>query len=370
MIGRRQLIELATRAGLAAAIRRPIRSASPPLLPFLYEGTLPIGTTFGQELDGRRLTDLSKIKSARDLTRSDDFYIRTRASLRLPHPSRWRIAMKGPHLSIEIDPLRAAGTIVHTGPCVAECAGNGRRVHCGLMSQATWSGIPLPGLLTSVGLSTPGYRVLISGFDSYEKPSATSVAGASWIFSPKDLSRAILATRMNAKPLSPDHGAPVRLVVPGWYGCCWIKWVNRIELVDDDCDATSQMIEYASRTGQTSPHAEARSYSPAIVEFGAVATSVRKIDAKAARHYDLDGLAWGGSHASAPTTLTLTVGPESEAIKLEHPHAEYAWTRWTHRWLPQTGGDHWISLHRKIPDQARTDVRSAKYARCCNFEEP
>ena len=59
---------------------------------------------------------------------------------------------------------------------------------------------------------------------------------------------AFLAVRMNGESLPPDHGRPVRLAVPGWCGCSWIKWVDEIRLVDASEPATSQMREFAART--------------------------------------------------------------------------------------------------------------------------
>ena len=64
---------------------------------------------------------------------------------------------------------------------------------------------------------------------------------------------AFLALRMNAAPLPEDHGGPVRLVVPGWDGCCCIKWVNRVELVDRNQSATSQMKEYTGAHASERP---------------------------------------------------------------------------------------------------------------------
>ena len=93
-------------------------------------------------------------------------------------------------------------------------------------------------------------RVLISGLDRYADESRTALPGASWIFTFDQLksSRAFLATKINGHPLSVDHSAPTRLVVPGWYGCACIKWVKEITVVDEDAAATSQMKEYAVRT--------------------------------------------------------------------------------------------------------------------------
>lgn len=102
-----------------------------------------------------------------------------------------------------------------------ECAGNSRSAHFGMLSVADWDGIPLQGLLENAKPKVQGTRVLISGFDRYAAESKSSWPGASWIFTLEQLhsSRAFLATSMNGQSLTADHGAPVRLVVPGWYGC-------------------------------------------------------------------------------------------------------------------------------------------------------
>ena len=139
------------------------------------------------------------------------------------------------------------------GVHLMECAGNTRAFHFGLMSAATWTGMPISDVLKPISNQAAATtRVLVSGFDKYQATSATSQPGASWIFTLDELkaSRAFLATQMNGAPLTKDHGAPVRLVVPGWYGCTCIKWVDEITLVSDDAPATSQMQEYAARTHQ------------------------------------------------------------------------------------------------------------------------
>jgi DMSO/TMAO reductase YedYZ molybdopterin-dependent catalytic subunit len=101
-----------------------------------------------------------------------------------------------------------------------------------LMSAAGWSGVPLVELLERVRFKPQSTPVLVSGFDTYPTKSMSSQPGASWIFSWDDLkrARAFLATEMNGQPLTKDHGAPIRLIVPGWYGCACIKWVNEITL--------------------------------------------------------------------------------------------------------------------------------------------
>src|SRR5262249_3692129 len=133
------------------------------------------------------------------------------------------------------------------GVHLLECAGNSRAAHFGLMSAARWTGVPLERVLERIRLLRGATRVLVSGFDRHDVQDPASVPGASWIFGLDDIRRAgaFLATEMNGAPLRPDHGAPLRLVVPGWYGCTAVKWVNEIALVDDEAPATDQMREYA-----------------------------------------------------------------------------------------------------------------------------
>jgi DMSO/TMAO reductase YedYZ molybdopterin-dependent catalytic subunit len=72
----------------------------------------------------------------------------------------------------------------------------------------------------------------------------------------------MLATEMNDLSLTRDHGVPIRLLVPGWYGCACIKWVNNVSLVDETTEATSQMQEYAARTFQDGVPRLAKEISP------------------------------------------------------------------------------------------------------------
>src|SRR4029077_13935439 len=120
--------------------------------------------------------------------------------------------------------------------------------------------------------------VLVSGYDHIGQQSQRSIVGASWVFplASLDMLGAFLAVRMNGVELPDDHGKPVRLVVPGRYGCTWIKWVNEIRLVGPDEPATTQMVEFASRTHQTDPHKYAREYAPADMHTAATPVRVEK----------------------------------------------------------------------------------------------
>ena len=101
---------------------------------------------------------------------------------------------------------------------------------------------------------------------------------------------------MNGEPVPADHGKPVRLAVPGWYGCSWIKWVNEIRLVGPDEPATSQMVEFAARTHQSAPHKLRRDYTPADIQTAATPVRVEKRRARTASN-----IASSASSGAAPS---------------------------------------------------------------------
>jgi hypothetical protein len=194
--------------------------------------------------------------------------------------------------------------------------------------------------------------VLISGFDRYQMKSSSSVPGASWIFKLDKLksSGAFLATEMNGEPLTKDHGAPVRFMIPGWYGCSCIKWVTDIQFVSDDAPATSQMREYAARTHQTGVPELARDYRPAAIQHAAIPIRVERWLVNEVIKYRIVGIHWGGSEAIR--TLEIRFNPEEEYVQVDRftPSPQDSWSFWMHAWSPRGTGTYLIRL--RVPNLA------------------
>jgi DMSO/TMAO reductase YedYZ molybdopterin-dependent catalytic subunit len=339
---------------------------------FIDEPSVEMEKALGTELDGRLYTDLASLSSEDRATPTERFYIRTRASEILPDAKSWRVHVDGhvdkPRIRT-IEELRRSAKPL--GLHLMECAGNVPQTRFGLISVASWSGVSLAEILDHTAAKVQASRVLITGFDQYATKSKTSVPGASWIFSLKELNaaQAFLATEMNDEPLTADHGAPIRLVVPGWYGCTCIKWVERITFVGESAEPTSQMLEYAARTHQRGLPGLARDFQPAMIDPAAMPVRVEKWLVEGKIIYRVVGIVWGGT---APIkTLMIRFNPEEEYVPLDRfiQTKNDPWTFWTHAWSPKEPGTYLIRLAIKDPGVRARRLDSGYYVRTVEISE-
>lgn len=320
-------------------------------LPFLHEGPAPDPRPHGEGLSGRLALDLSTLDGKRLLTSTERFYIRTRVPDGLPPTDSWSVRLEGlENGSSELGISELRRSSVDQGLHLLECAGNGSHRRWGLISAARWSGVPLAQLLEQHAPQHGASRVLIDGNDSHAHVPIGSTRGAGWIFTPEQLAEAgaFLATGMNGSPLTPDHGFPVRLVVPGWYGCCAAKWVQSIRWVDEDAAATSQMREYASRTHQGGEPDLARDYRPAETDLAAMPVRVERRRGASSRVYHVIGILWGGRRTTDRLEIRFGKGPWAAVERYDH-RTYHTWTLWSHSWKAQPGR---YSIALRIDDSA------------------
>ena len=227
-----------------------------------------------------------------------------------------------------------------------ECAGNGR----GQMSPrypsvpwleegvstAEWTGVPLAALLSRAGLQRGVRDVVFRGADrgfdrGVEHDFARSL--------PPELARGedvLLAYAMNGAPLPPQHGAPLRLVVPGWYGMASVKWLHSVEAVDRPFDGLQQASGYHFRSlpgekGEpcTLMRVNSLMMPPGIPDFY---TRKRTVDAGRIR---IGGRAWSGAGRIDRVELGVDDGWLEAALD-ERPSA-HAWQRWEAVWDAHPG---------------------------------
>jgi DMSO/TMAO reductase YedYZ molybdopterin-dependent catalytic subunit len=353
------------------------------IVPFAHEGRPPMDTPLGEELDGRLYTDLSAITPEQPVPPLEHFYLRTRASALLKDADVQSIEMRGlvgAPVRIGADDLRAKARLV--GRHLMECAGNTREGRFGLLSVADWTGIPLAEALERLPASNDrkgprenDARILVSGFDSYASQSASSIPGASWIFSRDDIraTGAFLATEMDGQPLTRDHGAPVRLVVPGWYGCSCIKWLTEIRAVPADAAPTSQMQEFAFRTMQQGSPKLARDYQPPTIDQAAMVTRVEKWQVGEKIKYRVAGILWGGT--SRVKRLEIRFNPEEDYVPVDEfgqstrPGSNDPWSFWSHSWSPAARGTYLLRLRVAEPSVRTRRLDMGFYVREVEISE-
>jgi sulfane dehydrogenase subunit SoxC len=334
----------------------------------------PFGVKFGGPgLDARLVTDLAQLRADALITPTPQVYVRTECpaeAAAVERQSAWTIAIGGGNAtaSLAIDDLRRRARPM--GTHLLECAGNNNPTNFGLMSVAEWDGVPLTEIVEDRRGTATG--VLVSGIDHAGQQSKTSTAGASWILPLAALDRlgAFLAVRMNGDALPLDHGSPVRLVVPRWYGCAWIKWVRDIRPVGPDEPATSQMREFAGRTHQARRHDLARDYTAPEIEAAAMPIRVDKWRGPLGLTYLITGIVWGGTRPVERLEIRFSTDDSWRSFSVcPVPTTTAIWSLWTYRWKPERPGPYEITL--RIPDgsvpQRRLDANF--YARQLTIEQ-
>jgi DMSO/TMAO reductase YedYZ molybdopterin-dependent catalytic subunit len=147
----------------------------------------------------------------------------------------------------------------------------------------------------------------------------------------------LLVHAMNNQPLLPQHGFPLRLIVPGWYGMASVKWLHRIEALDAPYDGYQQVQSYMYKTSATDrgvpvTHIRVKSLMvpPGIPDWY---TQTRLVDAG---RVTVHGRAWSGNGTSVAMVEVGVDGAWSLA-RLDPPGAKYAWQGWCFDWEASRG---------------------------------
>jgi DMSO/TMAO reductase YedYZ molybdopterin-dependent catalytic subunit len=263
-------------------------------------------------------------------------------------PEAWRLTVRGEReLVLSLDDLRARPAAEVT--VTMECAGNGRaRLDPRPVSQpwlleavgtARWRGTPLRPLLEEVGVGDGAVEVLCTGLDRGVEGGEPEQAFRRSVPLDEALrDETLLAYEMNGEPLPPQHGFPLRLVVPGWYGMTNVKWLERIELVDTPFAGYQNAWSYRLRQAEDEEgvplsrmHPRSLLAPPGVPEF---MTRERVV---AAGEVLLEGRAWSGL-APVESVEVSTDGGESWAgAELEPDGEPWAWRGWSYRWEAEPG---------------------------------
>ncbi len=173
-------------------------------------------------------------------------------------PESWRLRVDGRvghELSLSLDELRSRPAV--TLAVTLECAGNGRAALSPrplsqpwlleAVGTAEWTGTPLRALLDEAGVGEDAADVLFRALDRGVEGGEEQQFERSLPLAEALREEVLLAYAMNGRPLPPQHGFPLRLVVPGWYGMTSVKWVERITVLDQPFEGYQQARGYRIR---------------------------------------------------------------------------------------------------------------------------
>ena len=224
-----------------------------------------------------------------------------------------------------------------------ECAGNhGFPWFTGGVGNATWAGTPLAPVLQEAGLLDQAKDVVFWGADSGEDAVRDAKVAEQFArsMSPADAldPQLLLCSEMNGAPLPPLHGAPVRLIAPGWYGVANVKWLERIEAVPTRYEGRFMGRDYVTMR-------KAQHGADTVVRFTSVGhTLLKSAPAKVARtggQYRIVGAAWGAPVARVEVSVD---GGAWQAATLEEGVGDtFAWTLWSLDWGTPTPGEHTVT---------------------------
>jgi sulfane dehydrogenase subunit SoxC len=265
-------------------------------------------------------------------------------------PESWRLEIDGRverPLTLTLDDIRARPAVELA--VTMECAGNGRaHVDPHVVSQpwlveavgtARWRGTPVSGLLADAGVERDAVEVVFTGLDRGLEGDEEQYYARSVVVDELLTGDALLAYEINGVSLPPQHGFPLRLVIPGWYGMTSVKWLTRMTAVSAPFDGYQMRHSYRLRQEEDEegvPVSRMRPRSlmmpPGIPEF---LSRKRIVEAGSC---ELRGRAWSGVAEIAGVDFSSDGGETWADAEVERDGiGRWAWRSWSFVWDPQPG---------------------------------
>ena len=272
---------------------------------------------------------------------------------------RWRLNVGGlvaKPLSLSLDDIkeRPARTMAVT----MECAGNGRSLlEPRVISQpwftegignAEWTGTPLKGILAEARLNDAAVNIVFSGADKGIQGDEVQVYQRSLDLEEANRDEMMLVYEMNGQPLQPQHGYPLRLLLPGWYGMASVKWLDTIEVIGAQFQGFQMTTSYRYTQVKGEPgepvtliRVRALMAPPGIPD---TATRGRLVTAGPQL---LTGRAWAGRLGISRVEVSVDGGSAWSEATLGEQTSTFAWRPWSFEWNAVPG---WHTLSVRATD--------------------
>jgi DMSO/TMAO reductase YedYZ molybdopterin-dependent catalytic subunit len=354
-MSRRALLRLSAGVGIGAAVgASPAIADTPPAGPIVKPLPPDLFVVYGTNAEMR----WEAMRGQGYHTPIDRFFVRDHTSTPLIDARTWRLKLFGsglrgsPTLDRPVEfsyedllrlPAREISAFI-------ECTGNGRSFYTtqqnqqvtgtawklGAVGVARWRGVPLSTVLARAGLTRHAVDVMPRGLDpEYVDAGKNQGRVRRPIPIAKALDDVLLAYEMNGQVLPPDHGFPVRLVVPSWVGIASIKWVGDIEVSDQALFSPWNTQYYRLFGGDNPPEGSApltRQVIKSAFELPWNAT------VSAGRTTVLHGRSWSGHGAVRQVEVSTDGGTTWRRAHPRGTGRADGWLRWEYPWHPSDAG--------------------------------
>ncbi len=266
----------------------------------------------------------------------------------VPDAAAWRLAVGGnviTPLSLSVAQIKALPQ--RTLRVTLECAGNGRGQvtprwpSMPWMAEAVgtsdWTGTPLKSVLEMAGMQPDTADIAFTGIDRGFDKGDEHAYGRSLTPGLALSDDVLLVTAMNGQPLLPQHGFPLRLIVPGWYGMASVKWLDRIEALTRPYQGYQQVKTYMFKARPedrgvpiTTIRVKSLMVPPGMPDWY---TRQRLVEAGPVMVF---GRAWSGNGVPI-AKVEVSVNGVWSAARLDAPSGRYAWRGWTFDWVATKG---------------------------------
>lgn len=287
----------------------------------------------------------TSLESLRDfITPTKSFYVRTHFSVPKIHKNEWRLGIEGEvekPFEINFAELTRLGS--KKVPAMLECAGNSRSFlepkvkgvqwRIGGVGNAEWTGVPLSVLLERARVKTSAIEIIFEGADYGKVEDPKSPRGEIHFARSIPIGKAddvLLVYKMNDVDLPPEHGYPVRALVPGWYAVASVKWLQRIIVTDKPFGGYYQTHDYAfwRREGK-------QAHLTALSEMQTKAVIARPGEGEVVSvnsNVPVQGMAWTGGGEIKKVELSTDGGKHWSEAKLLGEPKPHAWRSWEFDW--------------------------------------
>lgn len=255
---------------------------------------------------------------------------------------------------------------------VVQCSGNGRASYRpkvpgvqwerGAVGNARWTGVRLLDVLRKAGLQTNGRHVQFQGAD---RPVAATVP---LFVRSIPIEKAlhpdtILAYEMNGRPLPLLHGAPLRVITPGWMADSCIKWLTDITVRQDEAQGYYMQTAYRHPTRPVTPDETIAASDLKPVEAMVVKSLIAQPREGATLKpgpVTVQGVAWTGEGKIVTVEVSLDEGRTWEPARVIGEEQPYAWRQWQYVWQATPGAK--TILCRATDDRGMTQPETSPWS--------